>query len=257
MLRTQDKRLFLGRTLADVTQEPAAQLPVTSGLLAWYDASDTSTITESGGAVSQWNDKSANAYHLTQSTAGLKPTTGTRTQNGRNVIDWDGGDEMTSSCPNSDSTASYFVVGLLDDLSTFRPVLGGDGGNGGVCFRLQTAGGGQWQLEKDGVAAYLTSTIPNPGTGVAFGMAVILNSASTPTALAEVSSSTSPSRKLTGTPTYAFTAGRTLLLGTQDGRSGRWDGWMGEIVIFDRALTSPEVAEMMNYLQAKWVFSWT
>jgi|DEB0MinimDraft_6_1074348.scaffolds.fasta_scaffold16219_4 hypothetical protein len=39
----------------------------------WLDAADTGTITESGGAVSQWNDKSGNGRNFTQSTAILQP----------------------------------------------------------------------------------------------------------------------------------------------------------------------------------------
>ncbi|MDA9129340.1 hypothetical protein N9J72_02590, partial [Candidatus Gracilibacteria bacterium] len=34
----------------------------------WYDASDAASITEIGGNVSQWNDKSGNNYHLKQNT---------------------------------------------------------------------------------------------------------------------------------------------------------------------------------------------
>lgn len=45
----------------------------TAKLAAWFDAS-TSPITASSGAVAQWNDLSGNANHLTQSTAGQKPT---------------------------------------------------------------------------------------------------------------------------------------------------------------------------------------
>ena len=42
-------------------------------LAAWYDASDATTITESGGAVSQLDDKSGNAYNLTQATGSARP----------------------------------------------------------------------------------------------------------------------------------------------------------------------------------------
>ena len=35
----------------------------------WLDASDASTITHSSGSVSQWADKSGNAFHFTQTTA--------------------------------------------------------------------------------------------------------------------------------------------------------------------------------------------
>ena len=40
----------------------------------WLDAADASTITESGGAVSQWDDKSGNQNDAAQATAGNRPT---------------------------------------------------------------------------------------------------------------------------------------------------------------------------------------
>lgn len=42
--------------------------------LAWFDAKDGAYITESGGLVSQWNDKSGNARHIFQSNDANKPT---------------------------------------------------------------------------------------------------------------------------------------------------------------------------------------
>jgi hypothetical protein len=45
----------------------------------WIDAADLTTITQSAGAVSQWNDKSGNANNLTQSTAASQPTYATNT----------------------------------------------------------------------------------------------------------------------------------------------------------------------------------
>lgn len=42
---------------------------------AWYDATAPSTITRDGtNLVSQWDDKTANAYHLTQATSANRPT---------------------------------------------------------------------------------------------------------------------------------------------------------------------------------------
>lgn len=40
----------------------------------WLDSNDSSTITQSGGVVSQWDDKSGNARHLSQATPALRPT---------------------------------------------------------------------------------------------------------------------------------------------------------------------------------------
>lgn len=52
----------------------------------WLDASDISTITESSGSVSQWNDKSGKGRNLVQATGASQPTTGSATQNGLNVL---------------------------------------------------------------------------------------------------------------------------------------------------------------------------
>ena len=68
-----------------------------ANLKAWYDASDTGTITVSGTAVTQWNDKSGNGYNLTQGTAGKRPLSGTRTQNGKNAIEYDGADDVLAA----------------------------------------------------------------------------------------------------------------------------------------------------------------
>ncbi|MEA3323470.1 MAG: DUF2341 domain-containing protein [Patescibacteria group bacterium] len=40
----------------------------------WLDAADTPTITQTAGAVSQWDDKSGNAHHVSQSNAGAQPS---------------------------------------------------------------------------------------------------------------------------------------------------------------------------------------
>ena len=60
--------------------DPAA---ITTAL--WLDAADTSTITESSGAVSQWNDKSGNALTFTQ-TGSNRPAIGSNILGGKNVL---------------------------------------------------------------------------------------------------------------------------------------------------------------------------
>ena len=55
-----------------VIEAAPTQIP-TDNMILWYDVSDTGTITESGGLVSQLNDKSANGFNLTQTTEIYKP----------------------------------------------------------------------------------------------------------------------------------------------------------------------------------------
>lgn len=74
---------------------------VVQGASVWLDAADVSTITASGGAVSQWNNKGT-LGNFTQGTGALQPSTGASTQNNLNVINF-AADYMTSA----DAASSY------------------------------------------------------------------------------------------------------------------------------------------------------
>lgn len=89
-----------------------------SGLYAWYDASDTDTITHTAGAVSQLDDKSGNARHATQAVGADQPTTGVRTVNGLNSIYGDGiSKHLITPFNPSSSNGTWFCV--FKSLSTF------------------------------------------------------------------------------------------------------------------------------------------
>ena len=81
-------------------------------LALWLDASDETTITESGGSVSQWSDKSGNGNHATQGTGANQPTTG-GTLNGKNALTFVGTDpnffSLTSDISRSNGYTVFFV----------------------------------------------------------------------------------------------------------------------------------------------------
>lgn len=119
--------------------------------MLWLDASDSGTITHSGGAVSQWDDKSGNANHAVQETAGMKPTTNSVTLNGLNVLSFDGGDSMTCTSVDLTGGGQKFTVFAVFSAST-----------GGYQFVLEhtaeySANPGAFVLRRDGVsdAGYL------------------------------------------------------------------------------------------------------
>ena len=73
------------------TDNAFSPLDLNPGL--WVDASDVTTITGSTSTISQWNDKSGNNRHLTQTTAASRPTYKWNALNGLSVVQFDGSDD--------------------------------------------------------------------------------------------------------------------------------------------------------------------
>ena len=85
-------------------------------LALWFDASDPATITQSGGTVSEWRDKSSNAYSVIQGTVGNRPTYATNLLNGLPGVQLSATTylyQVGSSMPNfssSPATTVYMVT---------------------------------------------------------------------------------------------------------------------------------------------------
>lgn len=89
------------------------------GLVVWLDAADTSTIVHSGGAVSQWLDKSQTGRHVSQGTTAAMPTTGIASRNGLNVLSFDGGDRLSRSASALDSDLTVISTFKVNSLTTY------------------------------------------------------------------------------------------------------------------------------------------
>jgi hypothetical protein len=85
--------------------------PLDLGTLAvWFDATDPATVTESGGRVSQWADKSGNLRHAV-SAAGKYPWIGNATINGNATISsLVAGEHLWLDSSLFTAAATYFVV---------------------------------------------------------------------------------------------------------------------------------------------------
>jgi len=85
-----------------------------SGVQLWLDADDATTITESSGNVSQWDDKSGNGNHVTQAAASAQPSYLATGLNGLPALSFDGTDDTmattTAAMPTGNSPRSLFVV---------------------------------------------------------------------------------------------------------------------------------------------------
>jgi hypothetical protein len=70
--------------------------PASISTALWLDAADSSTITQSGGLVSQWNDKSGNSRHATAS-GSTRPAYSATSFLGQPSIEFDGTDDFLAT----------------------------------------------------------------------------------------------------------------------------------------------------------------
>ena len=210
-----------------------------AGLVAWYDASDLSTITDAGaGAVSQWADKSGNGNHVTQGTAGLRPTTGIRTQNGLNVIDFDGGDWLVSAdIADVAQPVTLAAVAMPDNLDdAAHNVWGNAPGLGNQpSFNVN---GGVWRMY---AGTPVVSAVPD--TAVPRLVVAVFNGASS---LLRINGSQVVSGDAGANPL------RILSLGSNEGTSQFWDGWIAEAIAVEGAVAGSDLTNLESYLNAEW-----
>jgi len=236
-----------------------------AGCKLWLDASDTSTISLSGSAVTQWNDKSGNAYNFAQGTSANRPSSGTRTQNGLNVIDFDGtNDLLTTTAAKSafnflnNSTATLFLVMKNDTTTGVQFIICNQGGSNGqiglVYYTSSTNyilregnGSGTWTYDitvagNNTNAKYLTSKSDPANATAANRIKFALNNgafsgANTETQAASASDST-----------------RNLSIGDAESpdSGAPLDGFYAEILIYNTILSNDDITDVQTYLSGKW-----
>ncbi len=85
-----------------------------TGLILWFDAEDSSTITLNGSDVSQWADKSVSGVDISMATEAQQPTVITAGQNGLDYVQYNVNDRLTNvSMTLAFSAFTLFVAGSL------------------------------------------------------------------------------------------------------------------------------------------------
>lgn len=216
----------------------------------WFDAADTTTITESSGAVSQWNDISGNAFHATQATAVQQPTTGSTTQNGLNVINFTGGaapgsaQRLLLTATAAVMPVSMFCVGLSTSLA----------GNNGL-ISTTSSGGIDTYISSSGAVGFNAAAVNTVGPSAAG--AVVVNTAFVwvltywpdlgrwAHRVNGVETSGSSTVKFSGVGTTVF--GFRVVFDNSPLK-----GWIGECGQFNRTLSLNECQQLEQHLNAKW-----
>jgi len=234
-----------------------------SGLSVWYDASDWSTITLNGSAVSQWGDKSGNGLHASQSTANNQPTYAANRRNGLAVVTFDGVNDslVTSSFADGWTAFTSFSVfnattsigiglQILWTRSTDRQravvIQASSGASVPFSIRghLNSAGGSDYDTAAFGVFNsfyYMT----NRWDGTTF---------SKPTAFTARTNKTDRANTQTGGFTASNVANTVLRIGNRSDGTRGFIGHIGELLVYSAALSAADRDKVEDYLKTKWGF---
>tara|TARA_R110000751_G_C13621831_1_gene464688 strand:+ start:95 stop:778 length:684 start_codon:yes stop_codon:yes gene_type:complete len=204
-----------------------------SGLGAWYDASDNSTITESSSRVSQWDDKKGTA-NLVQATGGSQPLLVTADQNGLDIINFTGSRNMVTASLSAIAQPQTWYIVATAPLATGTTARIIDSGSqqmfhSAVSNRFSIYAGTQLNF------------VQSLGTTQYYIWTLRYNGASSDLLLDDVS-------KVTGN------AG-TSSAGTLDvaGRYGDYaNNKFGEILRYDSDVSSGDDDLIIEYLEDKW-----
>lgn len=255
---------MIGAITAGLFSTGAAPIPTppVSGYYLWFDATDASTITASGGYVSQWNDKSGNNLNVTNSggAAGGCPQTGVNTRNSKNVLTFTqngtngaaGGLTNASGSFPSDPTLDVWIVrrqstGSINSGCAFG--IGNDqAGNGNVFYQFYDNSNSKLLSGANGGNIYSTATqngtwnitrFTKSGASAQF----YINNTSQGTASYNYN-----------LPNSRFQVGALPQAGATNNGVYLMNGDIGEILVWKSVLGSTDATSTYDYLKTKWGF---
>lgn len=225
-----------------------------AGYSLWLDASDATTFTySSGSVVSQWNDKSANGYNLTQSTVGYQPTRETNIQNGLPAVAF-GNKFMRNTSLNWGAAASTLFVVAKEDKSLGTGyqnlVTTGGGATGEWGYGIFDNSAGDYLGIFDiGQAASSFGTVMTTGNSdvLAFKTAGISSGSVTASLWKNgTAAAISPATQNNTTSAAGFQVGAAA------SAAEPFFGWVCEVVLYPSQLSDTDRNSVESYLKTKW-----
>lgn len=225
-----------------------------SGLQVWYDFSDASTLTIDTGITSV-TDKSGNGLTASEAIGANQPLLVSNARNGRSAADFDGSnDKLTTASITADLT-------LFTSFVVCRPDSPGGANLGRIWTRndvsrsigmLSTNALRTW-LGASITADTAASSLPNGSWAYVRGR---WDGAAAANSISVAVNGTEATGPASGFGTPASVANTALCIGNRssDGARG-FDGLIGEVLIYSRALTAAEITSVENALKAKWGFT--
>jgi len=219
---------------------------INAGTTLWLDSFDETTITDSSGSVSQWDDKSDTSNDAT-GTGSARPTTGTRTQNSRNVIDFTTNDTLIlASNDVFDQPFTMFVVAKVDSNSSNMAIITRQSGATDGGYNLRDVGSGTFQSFAVGPGPQFSVPTQTSNTNTNLHVSTF-----DLTSRYHINDETeSVGATLSGYDNSITTA--ASIGATSGGSVNFLDGFVAEIIMLDSVLSGSEIDEIKSYLNTKW-----
>lgn len=238
-------KLYNGLAWLNIQSFIPSPLSLATNLVAWYDCSDTSSITSTTNEVSQINDLSGLNNHLTVK-YGTDIKTGLSTLAGRNIVDFTASSLANNSATYSLENCTVFTVMLPTSGLMFSNHMTFTNGNiyatlfGSNVGRLHSFGSTTWaaynapyRVDGANVIAWHRSTTGDINI-ISNGDAVINNSGAIGTVPA--------------------TTNGFEVFGLGGGALG--SGSLAECVVYEAYLTTEQINLIGGYLGNKWGVKW-
>lgn len=224
-----------------------------AGIVHWWDANDASTLTLVSGAVSEWRSKAGTLTAATQSVANNRPAT--TTVNGRTAILFDGsndGFDFTGTF-RTDETWIIATAQTADQSGTRALVNDGADGHG---FNHAKAAAGRiidttWGGFTEGVGRLRPLWSSNSADP--FGPAVTSVVRSTAGGGFVFINGTQRSSVINSATSFTTSGSvRMQRIGYYGSTLFQLQGWIAEILCFDRAISASDRLKVERYLGKKW-----
>lgn len=249
--------MYIGIANAIGTSKIVDQLwtPANGAFDAWWDASDTGTITDGSGRASAIADK-INSYDMTQGTTVEQPWTGSRTQNSLNVLDFRGAEIMTNAgigaaLSGNDVPYSFAFFGSTDTTVASGNFFGLGNAGAGQAFSAHNANvgvPGYSLARRDDAGA---NGVADAGSGLTTDHGGFLCRFDGQSANWNINGLTYPTSTVNvGVATFDVGCiGNVLVSGSP---IAYWDGAWGELVLKFGFFTDAEVDLLQGYGAWKW-----
>ena len=213
-----------------------------TGMRLWLDSSDNTTLILSGSNVTQWNDKSGVGNNISQANAGSQPTTGTY-YNNRLLLNFTSNKFMTNTTmifPEPPYT--IFAVGYTSTNGYGRLLAGYPDG-----YLFLGSGSGVTQFAPfTGNGSWTDTNTASPATSITSMSIMCMTNTGTTTGLIPYVNGTALTTK-NGTAS-GFTG---IYVGAYAGGQ-YWNGYIGEILVYNSILSTTDRQKMEGYLAWKW-----